>query len=204
MYERKVYLVPVVNRLCTSPALVVLSQNEYNLLAMEQELSGRFSISSVSPRQTQGLGEQLGLLALAGDLFCLEGELGSGKTCFTQGLGRGLDVRETIHSPTFILANEHRGGRAPLFHLDVYRVRSADEAIGFGLDDYLAGDGVLVIEWAERIREALPVERLWITFEHSNEETRMLKFEATGARYEYLVSELRRISALSLLSEKGG
>lgn len=152
-----------------------------------------FAFVSQSVAQTQQLGERLGELARAGDLFCLEGELGSGKTCFVQGLGRGLGIIEAIHSPTFILANEHRGGRLPLFHLDLYRVRSAGEAIGFGLDDYLSGDGVLAIEWAEKIRDMLPRERLWIAFRHLGSQTqRGVSIQASGARYEELLGELRR------------
>ncbi len=145
---------------------------------------------SSSPEETQQLGARLGQLAAAGDLICLEGELGSGKTCLVQGLGRGLGIKEPIHSPTFILANEHRGERVPLFHLDVYRVRSAAEAIGFGLEDYIDGDGVCVIEWAEKIREALPPERLWITFRHWAESKRGLQLQASGARYVELLNEL--------------
>ncbi len=144
---------------------------------------------SHSVAQTQRLGERLGELARAGDVFCLEGELGSGKTCFTQGLGRGLGVVEAIHSPTFILANEHRSGRLPLYHLDVYRMRSADEALGIGLDDYLFGDGVCVIEWAEKIDAALPNERLWITFRQIDETQRGLVIHATGVRYDELLRE---------------
>ncbi len=151
-----------------------------------------FSFVSPSVAQTQQWGERLGELARARDLFCLEGELGSGKTCLVQGLGRGLGIVEAIHSPTFILANEHRGGRLPLFHLDLYRVRSPDEAIGFGLDDYLSGDGVLAIEWAEKIRDVLPRERLWIAFRHLGETQRGISIQATGARYEELLKELRQ------------
>ncbi len=139
-------------------------------------------IVSHSAAQTQRFGMRLGELARAGDLFCLEGNLGSGKTCFTQGLGRGLGITEDIASPTFILANEHRGGRLPLFHLDVYRVNSPGEAIGIGLDDYLAGAGVCVIEWAEKIREVLPAECLWIVFSHVAETKRGVTIHATGAR----------------------
>ncbi len=149
-------------------------------------------ITSHSVAQTLQLGERLGELASAGDVFCLEGDLGSGKTCFTQGLGRGLKIVEAIHSPTFILANEHRSGRLPLYHLDVYRMRGADEAMGIGLDDYLFGDGVCVIEWAEKIDSALPTERLWIRFRHVDETTRALMIHATGARYVDLLAELRR------------
>jgi tRNA threonylcarbamoyladenosine biosynthesis protein TsaE len=149
-------------------------------------------LTSDSPEQTQRIGERLGQLARAGDLFCLEGDLGSGKTCFVQGLGRGLGVPTSIHSPTFILANEHRGGRLPLFHLDVYRMRGADEAIGIGLDDYLAGDGVCVIEWAEKIRAALPDEHVWITFHHLSENQRGLQIKVLGAQYAELLARLER------------
>ncbi len=148
-------------------------------------------IVSHSAAQTQRLGARLGDLLRPGDVLCLEGDLGSGKTCFAQGIGRGLGLGDAIHSPTFILANEHRGGRLPLYHLDVYRVRGADEAIGFGLEDYLSGDGVTVVEWAEKIRAALPDERLWITFRHLGESKRGLVFDPNGARYEQLLNEFR-------------
>ncbi len=148
-------------------------------------------IVSNSAGQTQRLGARLGEMLQAGDVLGLEGDLGSGKTCFVQGLGRGLGVSEAIHSPTFILANEHRSGRLPLYHLDVYRVRGPDEAIGFGLEDYLSGDGVAVVEWAEKIRAALPEERLWISFRHLGESKRGLLFEPTGTRYEQLLNEFR-------------
>lgn len=152
------------------------------------------TIISHSAEQTQQIGQRLGEFARAGDLFFLEGDLGAGKTCFTQGLGRGLDIVEEINSPTFILANEHRGGRLTLYHLDVYRVRSADEAIGIGLDDYLSSDGVCVIEWAEKIRAALPAERLWIAFRHIDEDSRELKFTATGKRFIDLLSGLKNVA----------
>ena len=148
-------------------------------------------IISHSVAQTQRLGARLGELAQSGDVLCLEGELGSGKTCFVQGLGRGLGIVEDINSPTFILANEHRGGRLVLYHLDVYRMNSANEALGIGLDDYLAGDGVCVIEWAEKICAALPAERLWITFRHLGESKRGLLIEASGARYAELLREFK-------------
>lgn len=158
---------------------------------MALQVSDRFEIITASPEETQRVGGRLGELARAGDLFCLEGDLGSGKTCFVQGLGRGLDIRDAIHSPTFVLANEHRAGRLPLYHLDVYRVHSAEQAIGFGLDDYLAGDGVLVIEWAEKIRKALPDERLWVSFRHVGDSQRAISFDSRGARYEELLIGLR-------------
>ena len=148
-------------------------------------------IVSHSPAQTQRFGARLGELACAGDLFCLEGELGSGKTCFAQGLGRGLGVPGAIHSPTFILANEHRGGRLPLFHLDVYRMSGAEEAMGIGLDDYISGDGVCVVEWAEKIRDVLPLDRMWIAFRHVDGNKRGVLVQARGTRYQTLLNEFR-------------
>lgn len=148
-------------------------------------------IISHSSAQTQRFGARLGELARAGDVFCLQGDLGSGKTCFTQGLGRGLGIVSAIHSPTFILANEHRSGRLPLYHLDVYRMSNAGEALGIGLDDYLYGAGVCVIEWAEKIRAALPKERLWITFRHIADTKRGLALYASGARYDELLDEFK-------------
>jgi tRNA threonylcarbamoyladenosine biosynthesis protein TsaE len=148
-------------------------------------------IISHSVAQTQRLGARLGELARAGDVYCLEGDLGTGKTSFVQGLGKGLGVTEPIHSPTFILANEHRSGRFPLFHVDVYRVRGSDEAVGFGLDDYLSDEGVCVIEWAEKIRPALPSEHLWLAFRHLGESKRGLLIQANGSRYEELLNEFK-------------
>ncbi len=146
---------------------------------------------SNSAMQTQRLGARLGELARPGDLYCLEGELGSGKTCFVQGLGKGLGVPTHIHSPTFILANEHRGGRLPLFHIDVYRVRSPEEALAFGLEDYYTDEGVCVIEWAEKIKPALPPEHLWIKFSHLGEAKRSIVIQAHGSKYESLLEEFR-------------
>lgn len=142
---------------------------------------------SHSAAQTQRWGARIGELLQPGDVICLEGELGSGKTCFVQGIGRGLEIAEGIRSPTFILANEHRGGRLTLYHLDAYRIHSAREVWGIGLEDYLNSDGVCVIEWAEKLREFLPAERLWITFRYLGESKRGVVMHAQGARYEALL-----------------
>lgn len=146
---------------------------------------------SHSPEQTQRLGARLGTLLAAGDVIGLQGELGSGKTNFVKGVARGLGIRDEIHSPTFILANEYRGGRLPLFHVDAYRVRDANEAQGFGVDDYLNDDGVVVVEWAERIQSALPAEKLWMEFRHLSESKRSLRITAAGDHYQYLLNELK-------------
>lgn len=146
---------------------------------------------SSNVEQTQQLGERVGTLVQPGDVIGLQGELGAGKTNFVQGLARGLALRDQVHSPTFILANEYRGGRMPLYHVDAYRVENAAEALGFGLDDYLNGEGVVVVEWAERIRAALPSELLWIEFRHRGETARDIRMEAYGARYEMLLQDVK-------------
>ncbi|MFQ6059040.1 MAG: tRNA (adenosine(37)-N6)-threonylcarbamoyltransferase complex ATPase subunit type 1 TsaE [Anaerolineae bacterium] len=149
---------------------------------------------SHSPDQTRRLGARLGQLLQGGDVVCLEGELGTGKTCLAQGIGRGLGIREPIVSPTFTLIREYKvaKGRPPLYHIDFYRLENAEEALALGLEEYLYGQGVCVIEWAERAQAALPRERLWITLKHLNETKRGLLMEATGQRYEELLREFKR------------
>jgi tRNA threonylcarbamoyladenosine biosynthesis protein TsaE len=150
---------------------------------------------SHSPTQTHRFGVRLGLLLQPGDVVCLEGELGTGKTCFTQGIGEGMGIVEPITSPTFTLIAEHRPpAPAPiLYHIDMYRLNAAvNEAMAIGLDDYLLGDGVCVIEWADRIQPALPVERLWIAMRHLDVSKRGIVMRATGARCKELLGEFRR------------
>ena len=150
---------------------------------------------SHSPAQTRRFGARLGALLQAGDLICLEGELGTGKTCLAQGIGLGLGVTQAITSPTFTLIAEYRLPRpAPvLYHIDLYRLDAPlNEALAFGLDDYLAGDGVCLIEWADRIRLALPTERLWITLRHVDDSKRGLVMKATGARFDELLEQFRQ------------
>jgi tRNA threonylcarbamoyladenosine biosynthesis protein TsaE len=137
-------------------------------------------IVSTSVEQTQELGARLGKIVQAGDVIALQGDLGAGKTNFVQGLARGLGITEDVNSPTFILANEYLSGRLALYHIDAYRVQDAAEAKGFGLDDYLYGDGVTVVEWAERVRAALPRDVLWIRFAYRDETTRALFVTAVG------------------------
>jgi tRNA threonylcarbamoyladenosine biosynthesis protein TsaE len=150
---------------------------------------------SHSPDQTRRFGARLGALLRPGDVIGLEGDLGSGKTCLTQGIGQGLGVTEPITSPTFTLIAEHRPPPpAPtLFHVDLYRLDDAvSEALAFGLDDYLYGEGVCVIEWAERVEAALPQNRLWIKLRHLDNSKRGLVIEAQGARYDELIQAFRQ------------
>src|SRR4030042_912303 len=112
---------------------------------------------SHSPEQTQKLGFRLGELAVPGDVFLLVGELGAGKTCLTQGIAWGLGIQEYALSPSFVIIRELHG-RLPLYHIDLYRLDRIEEGIDLGLDDYLYGRGVCVIEWADRALGILPEE----------------------------------------------
>ena len=108
-------------------------------------------IISHSPAETEALGEKFGRAAVCGQVIALSGELGSGKTQFVRGVARGLEISGRVHSPTFTLVNEYAGGRLKLFHLDLYRLETAAQILGAGIEEYLSPDGVSVIEWAERI-----------------------------------------------------
>jgi len=105
---------------------------------------------SLSPAETESLGERWGRAAQRGLVIGLSGDLGAGKTQFVKGLARGLGITARVHSPTFTLVNEYSGGRLRLFHLDLYRLETREQIIGAGLEEYLQPDGVAVIEWAER------------------------------------------------------
>ncbi len=141
--------------------------------------------------QTQKAGERLGQLLQAGDIVLLEGELGAGKTTLTKGIARGLGVAGYVNSPTFTLVNEYQG-RLPVYHLDCYRLESGAEAEGFGIEEYLYGDGVTLIEWPQRIAEILPVENLRIKLAYVSETRRSLRLEPTGARYVQLVNDFKK------------
>lgn len=106
---------------------------------------------SHSPAETESLGERLGRAARAGLVLALSGDLGAGKTQLVKGLARGLGATARVHSPTFTLVNEYGGGRLKLFHLDLYRLETPAQILSAGIEEFLAPDGVAVIEWAERI-----------------------------------------------------
>ena len=147
---------------------------------------------SHSEEQTRRLGSRLGELLVQGDVLCLTGELGTGKTRLVQGVAEGLVVIDQVTSPTFTLINEYRGGRLPLYHVDLYRIVDAKTALAFGLDEYIHGDGVCVIEWAERVRELWPEDHLSVALRHIDESKRGLTLRGQGARYERLVKQFRR------------
>lgn len=150
-------------------------------------------IISYSPEQTRALGARLGALLRTGDVICLIGDMGAGKTVFTSGLGIGWGATTPITSPTFNLVHQHRrtADRSVLYHLDCYRLHGPQDADSIGLDDILDGNGVVVLEWAERIESALPKEHLWVEIRVREETRRNLLMEAVGARYQALLNEFR-------------
>jgi tRNA threonylcarbamoyladenosine biosynthesis protein TsaE len=146
---------------------------------------------SRSPDHTRRIGMRLGGALRAGDLICLQGDLGAGKTTFVQGVARGWGSLDSVSSPTFILVNVYRrGDEARLFHMDAYRLDSRPEAEELDLDSMLS-QGPLLIEWPERVDGLVPPERLWITLEHLAGEERKMQFHARGARYDELLGVIR-------------
>ncbi|HJD33384.1 MAG TPA: tRNA (adenosine(37)-N6)-threonylcarbamoyltransferase complex ATPase subunit type 1 TsaE [Candidatus Mediterraneibacter tabaqchaliae] len=122
-------------------------------------------IETNSPEETFRVGKELGEKAYAGQVFTLTGDLGVGKTVFTQGLAKGLGIEEPVNSPTFTIIQEYDGGRLPFYHFDVYRIGDVEEMEEVGFDDYVMGEGVSLIEWADLIREILPEKRTEILIE---------------------------------------
>ena len=122
-------------------------------------------IESYSPGETFSLGEKIGKEASKGTVFCLEGDLGVGKTVFTQGFAKGLDINEPINSPTFTIVQEYHEGKMPFYHFDVYRIGDVSEMDEIGYEDYFYGDGVCFVEWAELIMELIPDGAVWIKIE---------------------------------------
>jgi tRNA threonylcarbamoyladenosine biosynthesis protein TsaE len=152
-------------------------------------------IVSHSEAQTRRLGARLARFLSPGDIIALAGGLGTGKTRFAQGVGQGLGVKEPIVSPTFVIVREYRGSgiRLPLFHVDLYRIENAVETLTFGLEDYLYGDGVCLIEWADRLEgNQLPAQHLWIDFHHLDQSKRGLLIQPRGPHYEELLKTFRR------------
>ena len=122
-------------------------------------------IESYSAADTFLVGKELGCKAKAGQIYCLEGDLGVGKTVFTQGFASGLGITEAVNSPTFTILQEYKEGRMPFYHFDVYRIVDVEEMEEIGYSDYFYGDGVCLVEWAGIIEEILPVERIQVVIE---------------------------------------
>src|SRR3989338_4365375 len=142
---------------------------------------------SSSHEETQKIGKAIGKLLTAGDVVCLYGDLGSGKTCLAQGIIKGLDVAEDkyLRSPTFTLINQYKG-RMPVCHLDLYRLDNINEVEDIGIEEHMCGDEVVIIEWAERMERLLPEKRIDIHISSININTRKIVILCPDNRFEPL------------------
>ena len=143
-----------------------------------------------SAQQTQNLGTSIGRLAEPRDIYLLIGELGAGKTCLTQGIAYGLDIQEYTLSPSFVIMRELHG-RLPLYHMDFYRLDNIAEISDLGLDDYLFGKGVCVIEWANKGLTVLPEDHLLIKIDYLADNERNFVIEPKGERYIRMLKQLK-------------
>ncbi|MSQ41342.1 MAG: tRNA (adenosine(37)-N6)-threonylcarbamoyltransferase complex ATPase subunit type 1 TsaE [Dehalococcoidia bacterium] len=150
-------------------------------------MSTPLRLITTSPEGTQEVGRALGTAARAGDVFLLSGGLGVGKTCLTQGIAWGVGVQEHARSPTFVLVTEYRG-RLPVYHMDLYRIDHLNEVLDLGLDEYLFGQGVCVIEWAEKAPEAFPADHVSVQMEEEGETQRVLEVTTHGQRSSQLLA----------------
>jgi len=129
---------------------------------------------SDSPAETEALGRRFAGQLASGSILALEGELGAGKTHFAKGLVAGLGSEAVVTSPTFTIIHEYVGGRLPVYHFDFFRLEDRTRLVQLGLDDYFFGDGVCVVEWADRFVDLIPKEARWIRFEMKSPQTRVI------------------------------
>lgn len=150
-----------------------------------------YSFATRSADETLHLGEALGSLLQPGDIITLNGDLGAGKTCLASGIGRGLHIKDRVKSPSFTLVNEYQG-KFTLYHMDVYRLDNPSEVNDLGFDEYFYGAGAVLVEWAQKILDFLPEQRLDILIDkkQDDEDARNIKLVPHGSRYEHLVREL--------------
>ena len=144
-------------------------------------------IETHDPEETFEVGRTIGMNAKPGQIYTLTGDLGVGKTVFTQGVAAGLGIAEPVNSPTFTIIQEYEDGRLPFYHFDVYRIGDLEEMEEIGYDDYFFGQGICLIEWAELIEEILPEKRIEVTIEKDLEkgfEYRKITIEERGEKTE--------------------
>ncbi len=139
---------------------------------------------------TEQFAKSLASLLKAEDIVCLNGDLGAGKTTMTKSIGKALGVEDYITSPTFTLINEYEG-RLPVYHFDVYRLEGAEDLFDLGFDEYFFGQGVCIIEWAEKIENLLPEDRIIINIKKTeNPKDRIIEITGSGERYKEIIKEL--------------
>ena len=160
-----------------------------------ESVSGRaleLRLHTATPEETEALGRRLGGLLRAGDVIALSGDLGAGKTVLARGIAAGAGAAGHVASPTFTFLREYHGP-VTIYHADLYRLDRPQQLEDLGLDEILDGNGIVVLEWAEKARPLLPPEHLWITIRFMNsEDTRQLAFSPKGARYVEIIEKLTK------------
>ena len=151
-------------------------------------IKNELKITTSSPEETREFGTRIGELSQPGDVILLVGELGAGKTCLTQGIAWGLGIADYALSPSFVIMRELYG-KLPLYHLDLYRLENPEEIIDLGLDDYLYGNGVCVVEWADRGLEILPPENILIKITSAGDR-RDFQLIPSGEHYREMIEKL--------------
>ncbi|MEA2087730.1 MAG: tRNA (adenosine(37)-N6)-threonylcarbamoyltransferase complex ATPase subunit type 1 TsaE [Candidatus Caldatribacteriota bacterium] len=150
------------------------------------------TIITKSPEETKKIGKEVGKLAKPGDLLAFYGELGAGKTCFIQGISQGLEVKDYVTSPSFTIVNEYQG-KIPIYHFDLFRLTNAEDILELGYEEYFYGEGLTVIEWAEKIELFLPKEHLKVDIKFKDYYQRKISFIPQGDRFNHFLEELSRI-----------
>ncbi len=151
----------------------------------------RFELITKSPEESRRLGALIGNLAQPGDVLLLTGNLGAGKTCLTQGIAGGLGIKDYVMSPSFVILRELKG-RIYLYHIDLYRLDNINETANLGLDDYLYGDGICAVEWADKALNLMPKKHLRIKIDYLSENERRFVFQAKGKRYFKILNDIER------------
>ena len=151
-----------------------------------------FKHLSESTKKTEQLGKILAKNLKPGDIVCLFGELGSGKTVLTKGIAQGLKIKKKdVHSPTFTLMNIYPGPKVPVYHFDLYRIRKPKEIEAIGYEDFLYGEGISIVEWADRLGPLLPKACLSVKIEHKSENERFLTITGKTKRFKELVEKIK-------------
>lgn len=171
---------------------------------MARQVVATVELVSNGPAETRSIGRKLGRLLKPGDVLLLEGSFGAGKTVMVQGIAKGLGVQEQVISPSFTLVNEYRAGKShgsvPVYHADLYRISTVEEALDLGLEEYLGGRGIFIAEWPEKVADVWPEERLWIKLRVEDVNKRTIRIDARGERYIRLLGEFEK----ALTEDRGG
>lgn len=152
-------------------------------------------IVSKSVNDTLNIGNKIARCLQAGDIICLFGQLGSGKTVLTKGVALGLGIKKNkVVSPSFVLIRQYHQAKIPIYHLDLYRLKEERDILGLGYEEYLYGQGITVIEWADRLKYLLPKEYLKITLEIKGDTKREIKITHLGGRYQQIIKQLKALT----------